>query len=182
MKEKRIFYFILAGLLLFILGFLLSSGLFSDFIKYGTEKVNTEIKKGIIHQANAISLYPQAKHYMLLPPDSYLKFYTKGLSFTMFFTILTNALFNALFQPIFISIFTPQVILNYMLFPFFIYGAIKYFKRVPLMVFVFLGISVYIGLHNAVIESLIRHRLSCELIYLLIGLAGFTGWITESLS
>ena len=90
--------------------------------------------------------------------------------------------YNVLFQPQFLCIFTPQVILNYGLFPFFILGAIKYFTKVPIIVLVFLAMSVYAGLYGSMIESLVRHRMVCDLIYILIGIAGFTDWATKNLS
>jgi hypothetical protein len=33
-----------------------------------------------------------------------------------------------------------------------------------------------------VVEPLVRHRMPCELIYISIGVAGFTRWITGRLS
>ena len=95
----------------------------------------------------------------------------------MILPISLNALFNSLFQPIFLCIFTPQVVLNYVLFPFFIYGTIMYFKKLSLMIFFFFIYSIYIGMNGSITEPLIRHRMTCELIYLLIALAGFEGWI-----
>lgn len=179
---KNISYLLLSCFLLFALAFSLSSGLFFEFVEYGLEKITPKVEIYIRAQVGRLENYPDAKQYLLLPGGKYLEFYTKGLSLGMFFTIIANALFNSLFQPIFFCVFTPQVILNYILFPFFLYGAIKHFKKIPIMLLVFLAVSIYIGMHSSLVETLIRHRMSCELIYLLIGLAGFTDWITKNLS
>ena len=131
---------------------------------------------------NGFYIYPDARHYFLLPENRYLEFHRKGFSPELLLAVLFNALFNSLFQPLFLCILTPQAVLNFFLFPFFLYGGIKYFRRLPLMILIFFGMSIYSALYGSVVEALVRHRISCELIYLLIGLAGFINWTEKNLS
>lgn len=132
------------------------------------------------HCAN---IFVNARHYLLLPEGGYDEtLFTLPLSFPVIARMISNAIFNVIFQPLFFCIFTPQVILNYFIFPFFIYGAIRYFTRVPIIILAFLGLSVYVGFNGSIVESLIRHRMICDLIYLLIGTAGFIDVISKNLS
>lgn len=181
--SQGLFYRASLVLLIFIIGFLLSNPvLLWDLGKHFLAEMRQEIWDYAQQTITKVMGYPNARHYFLLPEGGYLEFQKEGVSFKMALAILSNALFNSLFQPIFLCIFTPQAILNYILFPFFLYGAIRYFRKLPIMILFFIAFSLYIGIRASIVESLIRHRMSCELIYLLIGLAGFTDWIREGLS
>lgn len=166
--------------IIFVIGFSTTSGLL--FHSFDALKNAFVSKIGECIFYHSTSFDREARHYFLLPEGGYnAAFYIKPLLFYTIAGLIFNALFNALFQPMFFCIFTPQVLLNLLLFPFFLYGAIKYFKKVPIMILVFFVVYIYVGLYGSVVEALIRHRMSCELIYLLIGVAGFTSLITEKL-
>lgn len=176
---NKAFSYLTFFFIVFVAGFSISSGRLSLFLRYFTDWVISNIEYAILYHSNTLQIYRDAMRYFLLPKGWYLKLHTEGFSSIMILPILLNALFNSLFQPIFLCAFTPQVVLNYMVFPFFIYGTIRYFKKVSLMILFFLLYCIYIGISGSVTEPLIRHRLACELIYLLIGLAGFESWITR---
>ena len=166
---------------IFTLAFLLSgapsdlSGHASKFIKTGIGAFDLKIKDTLVKYVNVFAIYDdRPRYHFIFPPGTYSKSYVlKNISHRTVFPILLNAFFNSLFQPLFLCVFTPQVVLVYALFPFFLYGCIRYFKKVPIMVVFFIWYSIFIGLKQPVVEALIRHRLSCELVYISIGLAGF---------
>jgi hypothetical protein len=162
-------------LIAFLSGLVYAS--FNDIMK----TVDVKLKPFIIYHISTLSV--SAKHYFLLPEGGYTgDVFIKPVTVQTMFVLMSNALFNAFFQPLFLSVFTPQVVLTYLLFPFFLYGMVKYFKRLPILFAVLFLVLIYAGLYGSVIEALIRHRMSCELLYYLISLAGFTGWITRRLS
>lgn len=178
---KRYVYIIASFLMIFAIGFSITTGLISASLDVIKNSLIAKIGYCVIYHTT--TLEREARHYFLLPQGAYsVDIHLKPLSAYLAAAASLNALFNSLFQPLFLCIFTPQALLNLLLFPFFLYGAIKYFKRVPVMILVFFIVYIYVGLYGSVIEALIRHRMSCELIYLLIGIAGFTGLITENLS
>lgn len=179
---KSILYCACIALVVFVIGFALSSGLLHDFLTKVITGITAEFKIYIERHCSTLWVHSFQKsrwHYFLLPEGAYTAaFYTTPLSLLTVGTVLSNSLFNTLFQPLFICALTPQTVFNCLLFPFFLYGAVKYFKRIYIMIFVLLGMYVYIGFYSSVVEPIIRHRMSCELIYLLIGLAGFVNLIT----
>lgn len=178
---KRHIYIIASFLIIFAIGFSIRTGLISTSFDAIKNKLIARIGYCVIYHTT--TLEREARHYFLLPQGAYgIDIYLKPLSAYLAAAASLNALFNSLFQPLFLCIFTPQILFNLLLFPFFLYGAIRYFKRLPIMILVFFIVYIYTGLYGSVIEALIRHRMSCELIYLLIGVAGFTGLITENLS
>jgi len=139
------------------------------------KSANTRIRTATIRYEQ----YPNATHYFILPQGKYFEYIEFGLNPRTLFQTLLNAIFNFMFQPIFLCLFTPQTVLTYLIFPFFIYGSVVYFRKVPLMIIFFFGFGLYLGMRDSVVESLVRHRMVCDLIYLSIGTAGFTRWITE---
>jgi hypothetical protein len=181
LTAKR-FYFSMISAAVFLFAFGLSSGLFGEIMRHGEEMALPRLANILKYHYNTLLIYPDARHYLLLPEGGYVGLSSTGFVRGVVFALLSSALFNALFQPIFLCVLTPQAVLNYLLFPFFIYGAIKYFKKVWPIVFFFIIFSVYIGLSGSVVEPLVRHRMPCELIYISIGVAGFTRWITGRLS
>ncbi len=167
-------------LAIFFIGFALSSGI----ILRGAKKVSDRVMPGLSarfsHHILTLGAV-DAKHYFLLPAGGYSKeLFTQPLAPAVLASILGNSIFHILFQPVFLCPFTPQVIINLVLLPFFLYGAVKYFKKVWLMLAIFIVMSFQVGIYDSGIEALIRHGMSCELLYLLIGVAGFTGWITKN--
>ena len=177
--SKNISGIVLSLLFVFAFAFLLSSGIFSKGCAYALNYCDLKMKPLLNYHLNTLAI--PARHYFLMPDGGYtFSFQNEPLSFFTLVTITTNALANSLFQPIFLCVFTPQVILNYLLFPFFLYGVVKYFKKVPILIVVFFVLSAYVAIYGSVVEALVRHRISCEMIYYLIGSAGFTSWITRS--
>lgn len=125
------------------------------------------------------SFQKSRSHYFLLPDGGYTAaFFAAPLSARSIAGILSAALFNSFFQPVFPCVLTPQMFLNALLFPFFVYAAVRYFRKVPLLVIILVGMYLYAALYGSVVEALVRHRMSCELLYLMLGLAGFMDWIT----
>ncbi len=179
---KNAFRYISIALVVLFIGIALSSGLLHDSLSKANTYIMTGFKYHLERHCNSFWVYPfqdSRWHYFLLPEDAYTAaIYTTPLSLSIVVTIVINSLFNTLFQPLFICALTPQTVFNCLLFPFFLYGAIRYFKKIYIMIFVLLGMYVYIGIYGSVVEPIIRHRMSCELIYLLIGLAGFISLIT----
>lgn len=176
---KKILRYVCIALLLLSIGFALSSGLALNLSKDLSDKLLSVLKERLFH--HILTLEVDAKHYFLFPTGSYsIELFTQPLSFTVLMSILINSIFNILFQPVFLCPFTPQAILNLVLFPFFLCGIVRYFRKAWLMLIIFVSISFHIGIYDAGVESLLRHGMSCELIYLLIGSAGFTGLITKS--
>lgn len=179
---KNTFRYICVTLVVLVIGFVLSSGLLHDFLTKAATSVTVEFTNYINQHCRTFWVYAFQSskwHYFLLPEGAYTAaFYTTPLSLSTVVTVVSNSLFNTLFQPLFICALTPQTVFNCLLFPFFLYGAVKYFKKIYFMIFVLLGMYVYIGMYSSVVEPIIRHRMSCELIYLLIGLAGFVSLIT----
>jgi len=180
MKPKMLRLLFLAAAV-FALAFLLSGAApdlkdhAAAFVKSGIGAFDLKIKGILLKYVNVFTVYnDKPRYHFLFPPGTYSKSYVlKNISHTTAFPVLFNAFFNSVFQPLFLCVFTPQVVLVYALFPFFLYGCLRYFKKVPLMVIFFIWYSVFIGLKQPVVEALVRHRLSCELLYLSIGLAGF---------
>lgn len=179
---KKMFHAIFPVLALFTIGFALSSGLFHDPLSGAITRIITEFKPYIVNHCSTLwvdSFQKSRWHYFLLPEGGYaIAFYASPLSLPTVVTVVSNALFNVMFQPLFPCVFVPQAIFNCLLFPFFLFGAFKYFKKIFIMLIVCLGVYVYTGIYGSVIEAIIRHRIPCELIYLLIGLAGFMALIT----
>ena len=168
-------------LLSFIAGFFLSVVSSHQFFNNSIHHIVFGIRNSIYH--HCISLESGARHYFLFPEGGYsIEIFSKPLSLFTVFIAITNAFLNMFFQPMFLCVFTPQVIVNYILFPFFLYGMIRYFAKVPLMVLSFFFLCFYAGLYDSLVEPLLRHGMVCELIYLSIGIAGFTGWITSGSS
>lgn len=179
---KRYLFYLAIAFVLLLIGFMLSSGIAVNLATKTLDKVMPDIKLRLGHHIMTLVI-DGAKRYFLFPMGHYTKeLYTEPLSFAIVGTILGNSIFNILFQPVFLCPFTPQVILNALLFPFFLYGAFRYLKKTWLMLIIFVVLAFYIGVYDSGVEALIRHGMSCELIYLLIGLAGFTGWITKNSS
>jgi hypothetical protein len=179
MPVKNVLSYISIALVIFFIGFALSSGLALDISKKFSDRVAPDIKNRLCHHISTLEV--DAKHYFLLPAGSYtIELYTRSLSYTTLAIILINSIFNILFQPVFFCVFTPQVILNAVLLPFFLYAAVRYFKKVWPLLTLFCILSFQIGVYDSGVEALIRHGMSCELIYLLVGIAGFTGWIARS--
>ena len=181
MKKERIAIIILAAAI-FIEAFLFSSGLLeelTDSAILATSMVSyalkAKIKTRLVSHVTAFSVFEdRPKYHFILPNEEHsISYVLNNITLKTFFPILENALFNSIFQPVFLCIFTPQVVLTYILFPFFLYGCFKYYRKVPIMIIFFIAYCVYMGLRQPVVEALIRHRLSCELIYISISLAGF---------
>lgn len=176
---RNVIRFTMIALTVFVIGFMLSSGIAFDLSKKVSDKVIFELTKRFHHHIFTLEVV-DAKHYFLLPIGRYtIELHAKPLSLVVLAGILANSIFNILFQPVFLCPFTPQVILNAALFPFFLYGAVRYFKKAWPLLVLFIILSFLIGAYDSVIEPLIRHGMSCELIYLLVSSAGFTGWIVK---
>jgi len=177
---KNAFWQAFIVLIIFIIGFSLSSGMVLDCAKKISDKYGSDILNRLYH--HTLDLEVDSKHYFIRPIGGYtVKLCTEPPSLAIMASLLFNCIFNILFQPVFFCPFTPQVLLNVVLFPFFVYGLIKYFSKVWFMAAIFIIISFQAGIYDSGVEALIRHSMSCELIYLLIGSAGFTGWIIKSL-
>jgi hypothetical protein len=177
---RRVSYQAAALLLIFSIGFALSSGAAFNACSRISEKMTVGIEASLYHHVLTLCVVG-AKHYFLFPTGNYTAgLITQPLSFPVLAAILFNSIFNILFQPVFLCPFTPQVIVNLVLLPFFLYGAVSYFRKTWLLLVIFTVLSFYIGVFDSGVEALIRHGMPCELIYLLIGLAGFTGWITKN--
>ncbi len=178
--NKRSVAFLSVGMILVLFLILPEKRLFKA-AAHLTDEARTFMEISLYHNYSASVAYDrQPKHYYLLSDDEFIEFYKNGISWRLAVSATGNALFNVLAQPVFPCVFTPQVFLNVVLLPFFIYGAVLNFKKVPIMIICCLVLAVYVGLRDSIIESLIRHRMPCELIYLSIGLAGFTRWITRN--
>ena len=180
--SKRSICLSMSIVLLLGLAFLVISGSLSAFTSHSMERIAPRVIKIVRPHIASICSYPHAKRYLTLPEGRYYSLFLGNLSFSTMTQILINSLFNSFFQPLFICVFTPQVIMNYILFPFFLFGIFKYFKKVPLLIITCFAMYLYLGMRDTIVESLIRHRMSCEQIYLLVGVAGFINWITRSSS
>jgi hypothetical protein len=176
MITKKTTYLFLSFTLVFLAGYILSSALLQEAVKYISDKVNSQLDIIMARHFGNLNTYPYAKSYFLLPERGYSDFIEKGPSFNIFLGLFLNAVFNVIFQPAFFCVLTPQTMLNYLVFPFFLFGAVKYFRKAWFLLLVYLMVMYYAGLRGSVIEVLIRHRMSCDLIYLLIGTAGFISW------
>ncbi len=174
-------YCLLAALFIFLffLGAGMSSGAIDKKLQKTSDSIFLTFQNALDHHCAVLNIYPDAQHYFLLPEGTYLKRSVETFSPHIFLNIVANAFFNGLFQPLFLCVFTPETILHYVLFPFFIYGAVRYFRKIPLLILFFFLYLLYAGVYNAIVESLIRHRMPCDLIYLSIGLAGFSDAITR---
>lgn len=180
-KSKKTFFIAILVMIL-AAGLLIKAGLLRAVMSY----IQTQYRELLDCHYTSLQIYfiKNGKWFYYLLPDG---MYNAGmcvnpLSTGIILAMTGNALFNALFQPIFPCVFSPQAMLNYILFPFFLYGAVKYFRKLWFMIILFFCWYIYSGLYGCVIEALIRHRMPCELIYLLLGLAGFTDWITKKSS
>ena len=162
-----------------MIGFAISSRIFVSPISSALDRVYPSVDACVYSNLNKFEMYPHAWQYFLLPGGGYSTPYPAITTMSGLITVIFNALFNALFQPVFLCIFTPQTIATCVLFPFFIYGAIAYFRRIPLLILFFFAFSLYIGMRDFVVEPLIRHRTACELIFYMIGVAGLGRWITK---
>jgi fumarate reductase subunit C len=177
---RNIFFICTVSVAIFLAGYLLSSGIAADLLGSAVSYVKAEV--GSYFWNHCARLETGGRHYFLLPEKGYTDYIIKGFSLTMIFQVFFNTLFNLLFQPVFLCAFSPQVILNIIILPFSLYGAVKYFSRVPIVIITFFAVSFYMGIYGAAIEALIRHGMVCELIYILIGSAGLADLITKSLS
>ncbi|MBN2452734.1 MAG: hypothetical protein JXB40_00540 [Candidatus Omnitrophica bacterium] len=176
---RNAFSCILIALVVLFIGFSLSSGMVTRALEVISDRTMAGIQVRFLHHISNLEV--TAKHYFLVPTGSYLKeLLMEPIPLAMLAQILANSVFNILFQPVFISPFTPQVVLNLVAFPFFLYGAVRYFGRTWFLLIIFIMISFQIGIYDSVVEALIRHGMPCELIYLLIGAAGLAGWITKN--
>ena len=176
---RKILHHVLVMLVILAIGFALSSGMATDTAKRLSDRVMSDAQSRLHH--HILNLQVDAKHYFILPSGCYKKeLYTQPLAFAILPVILANSVFNILFQPVFICPFTPQAIVNALLLPFFLYGSVKYFKRVWPLLVILAVMSFQIGIYDSIVEPLMRHGMSCELIYLLIGLAGFASWTAKT--
>jgi|GEM_PF-2365601 len=179
-RFKSIFFVVIVSIALFLAGFIISSGIGAELLNNTVSGLNAKVGSHFVsHYAR---IWESGRHYFLLPEKDYAEYGINGFSIRMIVPVFLNAIFHILFQPVFLCVFSPQVVLNIVMLPFALYGAVKYFTRVPLIIAAFIIISFYAGIHGVVVEALIRHGMICELIYILIGSAGFTGLITKSLS
>ena len=178
--SKRKFYIAASFIMIFFAGYAFSSGLFQKADTLASDKLKSQTEAIMTRHLRNLYLYPGAKNYFLVSEPDYSKFINEGPSLGIFITIFFSAIFNVIFQPVFLSVLTPQSILNYLLFPFFLFGAVRHFKKIWFLLVVYLLMAFYVGTRGSVVEVLVRHRMVCDLIYLLIGLAGFTTWIGES--
>ena len=181
---KRMLAILLISAIIFSAGFAISTG----FVHYLSAKIYEGVKHEFVRDLyrNCLSLrtfsFQKSRwHYFLLPEGAYKPdLYTTPLAPATVAIIIFNSFFNTLCQPLFPCLLTPQALFYCLLFPFFVLGSIKYFKNVPLIILLILVAYAYTGIYSiSVIESIVRHRMSCELLYLLIGLAGLTDLITE---
>lgn len=175
---KPIVWVLLLVCILGALGFLWSSGSLTTFSRSAFSRAADTFDALVAYHCTMLGR--DARHYYLLSQDMYAHVPSvRDMPAAAVITIAAKALFNALFQPFFLCAFTPQVILAVALFPFFIFGTIRYGKKIPLAIGIFFGVALYTALHGSVVEALVRHRMACELIYYLVGTAGLTGWITK---
>lgn len=179
LPRKKAYRFVLPALFVFVSAFLLG---YSGLLQFLFRQIFLRLETIVNYNYWSFLIYPSARHCYILSKEGYRNLFFSGFSPGMLPEILCNAFVNGLFQPLFFCVLTPQVVMYYILFPFFAYGAIKYFKKVPLMIVFFIAAILYIGTKNSVIESIIRHRMPCDLIYLSISLAGLSDWITKRLS
>jgi len=160
-------------------GYAVSSGILGDLSVRAGGIIVSEFRSLVDY--HCFHLQREGRHYFLLPDAGYTPAFVSGnWSAGSVISIIGNAFLNFIFQPVFLCVFTPQVVLNIILFPFFIYGAYKYFNKVPVLIVLFLSMGLYISIYGSIVEALIRHRMPCELIYIMIGLAGFARSITEN--
>lgn len=159
--------------------YMVFSGAVSHIISEKIERSMPDIKERLYH--HILTLQVDARHYFLFSPGEYkIDLFTEPLSIRSIATILYNSAFSLLFQPVFLCPFTPQVIINLVLLPFFIYASVRYFHRVFILLAVFVMTTFQIGIYDSGVEALIRHGMLCELIYLLIGTAGFSDLILKN--
>ena len=111
--------------------FLLSSGLFSDFLASSFKKIESGILYIASYHLNIFNTYPAARRTFIFQETGYTELFNRGLVPIAFFNLILNGMLNILFQPLMLCIFTPQVILNFILFPFFLYGVFVHFRRIP---------------------------------------------------
>ena len=177
MRFRVISITVLFLLAAFLAGFVVSSGIFEKVLNYNLYEKFPAIKEAVFTARGKFENYKEAKRYMIYPGGSIA--YKESLSVKNFIIIAFKSMFHTIFEPLFICVFTPQTVLNFILFPFFLYGAIRYFTRVPVIILTFTVIAVYVGMRNVYVEALIRHRIPCDFLYVLIAIAGLRGLITE---
>jgi len=177
MRFRVISITVLFLLAAFLAGFVVSSGIFEKVLNYNLYEKFPALKAVVYAAASKFEMYKEARRYSAYPKGPAA--YKKTITCKNFVIIAFNGIFHAIFEPLFICAFTPQVVLNFILFPFFLYGAIRYFTRVPIIILTFITIAVYVGMRNVYVESLIRHRIPCDFLYVLIAIAGLRGLITE---
>jgi len=168
---------ILFLLFAFLAGFAVSSGIFEKVLNYNLYEKFPALKTVVCTAASKFEMYKEARRYSAYPdgPGAY----KKNINYKNFVIIAFNGIFHTIFEPLFICVFTPQTILNFALLPFFLYGTVRYFSRVPIIILTFIAIATYVGMRNVYVESLIRHRILCDFLYVLIAIAGLRGLITE---
>jgi len=178
-SAKKTARFVLIASVILIIGFVLSSGIAVEISDSFSAKVMDTIKARLYRHITNLEV--DSKHCYLLPFGKYsIGLYVQPLSYSTLALFVFNSVFNILFQPVFLCPFTPQVFVNIVLLPFFLYGVVRYFKKVWFLVAIFIVLSFWIGIYDSGVEALIRHGMSCELIYVLIGTAGFASWITKN--
>ncbi|MDD5421823.1 MAG: hypothetical protein WC592_01195 [Candidatus Omnitrophota bacterium] len=165
-------------LLVVLLGFFSSSPYFKSRLGGAVKQVE---EMAYDYHFKKLEIYPSARLFFILPEGAYSTFYRTRFTDGMAYQVLSNVFINSFFQPLFLCIFTPQVVLHYLLLPFFLYGSIRYFKKVPLLIIFFIVSMFGLCVKNAVVETLVRHRMVCDLIYISIGIAGLTDSITRKL-
>lgn len=178
-KIRKEIIYVTAVAIVVVCCYMIFSGAVSDMIHEKIERSMPDIKERLYH--HILTLQVDARHYFLFPPGEYrIDLFTRPLSVPAMATIVYNSAFSLLFQPVFLCPFTPQVIVNLVLLPFFIYAAVRYFHRVFILLAVFVMTTFQIGIYDSGVEALIRHGMLCELIYLLVGTAGFADLISKN--
>lgn len=162
----------IAGIIFFLL---MSTDILKEVEQYGKKQLNDYL----YFHLRRYELYIESKHFHIVPEGSSRAHIEQGPSFGILASMLINGAVNFIFQPLFVSVFMPQVLLNFFLLPFFIYGCVKYFTKVPFLIILFFMTATYAIFYAVIVEPLIRYRLSCEMLYILIGVAGFINLITK---
>lgn len=177
-KSISLQIFVIAAL--FAVGFALSTGILSGVYHTLAGKFVDDIEESIFHHTLTLVSREDVRHYFLFPEGEYAGWiFAQPPSVAVFASVFFYSIFNMLFQPVFLCVFTPQVILNVVAFPFFLYGSVRYFRKVWPLLLSFVLITFRIGIYDSSVEALMRHGMICELFYLMIGSAGFAGWIAK---
>lgn len=172
-RNKRMFPIVAGACVVFLTGFAFTSGSFGVLCGRIHDKIVVVGNEYINRHICALATYHSARHYFLLSPDDYARFPYEGCSAGSIVATAATALFNALFQPLCFCPFTYQTFLIFLLFPFFVYGAFRHARQIWFPIVIFGAFLTYIGMKNAIVEPLVRHRLTCELFYYMIAIAGF---------